>query len=58
MYNKEFYIEWKKWNNAFSLEQRTNKKLFVPKLININNLDQIKIQADKNKIAFEDYDFK
>jgi len=57
MYNKEFYIEWKKWNNAFSIEKRKNKKLFIPKLINIKNLDQIKIQSDKNKIAFEDYDF-
>ena len=55
-YLKKSYLKWNFWNNAFSLEERENKKLFIPKLkkININNLDKIELW---NKICFEDYDF-
>jgi len=41
----------------FSFEKRINKKLYVPEIIdlNIDDLDQIKIQDDKEKVAFEDF---
>jgi hypothetical protein len=29
----------------------------VPEIIDIKNLDEIKLQDDKEKIAFEDFDF-
>ena len=57
MYKKSFYINKEIWNNAFSFKQRSNKKLYVPKLIKINNLDEIKLQSDKEKISFEDFWF-
>ncbi len=57
MYNKWFYIVKKIWNNTFSFKQRKNKKLWVPKLIKIDNFDKIKLQDDKEKVAFEDFDF-
>ena len=57
MYKKPFYITKPVWNNTFSFKQRKNKKLYVPKLIEINNFDEIKLQKDKEKIAFEDFDF-
>jgi len=58
-YKQWFFIDKPVWNNEFSFEQRINKRLFIPEVIDldINNLDQIKIQNDKNKIAFEDFWF-
>ena len=57
MYKKPFYLKEALWNNAFSYEQRENKKLYIPSLIQIDNFDQIKLQEDKEKIAFEDFWF-
>ena len=57
MYKEWFYLEREVWNNAFSFDKRKNKKLYVPKLIKINSFDDIKLQDDKEKIAFEDFDF-
>lgn len=54
MYSEPFYITEAFWNNAFSYNKRPNKKLFVPSLTKINNLDDIKFW---DKIVFEDYDF-
>jgi hypothetical protein len=56
MYNW-FYITEKIWNNAFSFEKRKNKKLWVAPLKKIKNFDEIKLQKDKIKIAFEDFWF-
>lgn len=59
MYNKWFFIEKPTWNNEFSFDKRTNKKLYVPNIVGlkIDELDKIKLQDDKEKIAFEDFDF-
>jgi len=57
MYKEWFYLDREVWNNAFSFDKRENKKLYVPKLIKINSFDDIKLQDDKEKIAFEDFDF-
>lgn len=54
MYSEPLYITEAFWNNAFSYNKRPNKKLFVPSLTKINNLDDIKFW---DKIVFEDYDF-
>lgn len=58
-YKKWFFLEEAVWNNAFSFEQRKNKKLYIPEIIDlsINDLDKIQIQDDFSKIAFEDFDF-
>lgn len=58
-YKEWFFIDKPVWNNEFSFEQRINKRLFVPEIIDldINDLDQIKIQNDSDKIAFEDFWF-
>jgi len=58
-YKQWFFIDKPVWNNEFSFEQRINKRLFVPEIIDldINDLDQIKIQDDMDKIAFEDFWF-
>ncbi len=56
-YKNSFYLTKPVWNNAFSYENRKNKKLFVPSLLEIDNYDDIKLQDKKEKIAFEDYDF-
>ncbi len=58
-YKKWFFIDKPVWNNEFSFEKRMNKKLYVPEIIDlyIDNLDQIKLQDDKEKIAFEDFWF-
>jgi len=58
MYNKWFFITEKIWNNAFSFEKRENKKLWVPELKKIDSFDEIKLQDDSEKIAFEDFDFE
>lgn len=55
MYSKPFYIDTPFWNNAFSFNKRPNKRLYVPSLITINNLNDIKFW---DQIVFEDYDFK
>ncbi len=57
MYKKWFFIEEVVWNNEFSFDERKNKKLFVPELIDAKNFDDIELQDDKEKIAFEDFDF-
>ena len=57
MYTKWFFIEEAVWNNEFSFDERKNKKLFVPELIDAKNFDDIKLQDDKDKIAFEDFNF-
>ena len=57
MYKEPFFITKPVWNNAFSFDKRKNKKLYVPKLIEITNLEDIKLQKDKDKIAFEDFWF-
>ncbi len=57
MYNKWFYITEKIGNNAFSFEKRKNKKLWVPKLIKTKIFNEILLQDDEEKIAFEDFDF-
>lgn len=54
MYRESFYITEAFWNNAFSYNKRPNKKLYVPSLTKINNLDDIRFW---DKIVFEDYDF-
>ncbi len=54
MYKKPFYINKSVWNNAFSYEKRNNKQLYVTNLIEIDDLEQIKLW---NEIVFEDYDF-
>ncbi len=58
-YNKWFFIDKPVWNNEFSFEKRKNKRLFVPNIIDldIKDLDKIKLQDDKDKIAFEDFWF-
>lgn len=58
-YKKWFYIDKPVWNNEFSFEQRNNKKLFVPEIIDLGilDLDKIEIQDDLDKIAFEDFGF-
>jgi len=71
MYSKSFYIKQNIWNNSFSFEKRThpltssllrsgndNPKLYVPKLIKINNFSEIKLlNPSKDKITFEDFWF-
>jgi hypothetical protein len=54
MYKKEFYINAPVGNNAFSYEKRINKKLFVPSIKKIYNLEEIEFG---NEIVFEDFDF-
>lgn len=55
MYNKWFFIKRPVWNNEFSFDKRVNKKLYVPSVINIENTDEIELQDDIEKIAFEDF---
>lgn len=57
MYKKWFFIKKAVWNNVFSFDKRKNKKLYVPALKKISNFSEIKLQKDKQKIAFEDFDF-
>jgi len=58
MYSKSFYITEKIGNNAFNFEKRKNPKLFVPKLISIDNFDEIKLlKKNDEKITFEDFWF-
>lgn len=59
LYKEWFFIDKPAWNNEFSFDQRINKKLFVPEIIDldINDLDKIELQDDKEKIAFEDFWF-
>lgn len=57
MYTKWFFIENPVWNNEFSFEKRKNKKIWVPEIIESKNFSEIKLQDDREKIAFEDFDF-
>jgi hypothetical protein len=54
MYKTSFFIDKPVWNNAFSYNKRKNKKIFVPKLIEIKDFEKIKLWEE---IAFEDFDF-
>lgn len=54
MYKEPFYLTEPVWNNAFSFEQRVNKKLYVPNLINAK-FDDILLW---NEIVFEDFDLE
>lgn len=71
MYTQDFYIEWNVWNNAFSYNERENKRLFVPKMKKIQSLDEIQLlhspltpigwgesEHGENKVTFEEYDFQ
>lgn len=53
-YKESFYITKPVWNNAFSFEKRELKKIFVPSIIEINNINEIQIWKE---IVFIDYDF-
>lgn len=57
MYKTPFFLKEPVWNNAFSFDKRNNKQLYIPSLIEIGSLDNIKLQEDKSKIAFEDFGF-
>ncbi len=54
MYEKSFFLEKALGNNAFSFEKRSNKRLFVPALIEADISDI----AVWDTIAFEDRDFE
>ncbi len=55
LYKKSFYITKNHGNNALSFEEKRIKKLFVPSLIEIKNLDEIQLG---NEIVFSDFDFE
>ena len=69
MHYKWFYITEEIGNNFFNFEKRTHPqplpckegkktpKLWAPALKKIDNFDEIKLQKDKEKIAFEDFWF-
>lgn len=57
MYTKWFFLDKALWNNSFSYDKRKNKKLYIPNIIKIKNFEEIKLQDDIEKIAFEDFDF-
>lgn len=57
MYKKSFYLTEAVWNNAFSYEKRENKKIYIPCLTEINSFDDIELQDNNGKIAFEDFWF-
>ena len=57
MYKKPFYLKTPVWNNAFSYDNRKNKQLYIPSLRKISSFDEICLQDDKEKIAFEDFWF-
>jgi hypothetical protein len=58
MYSKDFYITRPVGNNIFSLWDRKNKKLFIPKLKKIQSFDEIELlKLNSEKITFEEYDF-
>ena len=54
MHYTGWYLEEPVGNNAFSYEARSNKKLWVPELIEINHFDEIELG---NEVVFEDFDF-
>ncbi len=53
MYREWFYLTQSVWNNTFSYDNRKNKKLYIPSLINWS-IDDIKLW---DQVVFEDYDF-
>lgn len=71
MYSHPFYITEPVWNNAFSYEQRSNKKLFVPSLKKIQSFDEIELlnpplhdssylplnKGEFDTVTFEDFGF-
>lgn len=54
MYKKPYVLKNPVWNNAFSFDKRKNKELYVANLIQIQNLEEIKLWK---KVVFEDFDF-
>lgn len=58
-YKNPKFLEKPVWNNAFSFEKRKNKKLYIPSIIDldIKHIDEVELQDDIEKIAFEDFDF-
>ena len=58
MYHKDFYITKEVWNNAFSIEVRPHKELYVPALKKINSFSELSLlQESDNKVTFEEFDF-
>ncbi|QFR38939.1 hypothetical protein A9Q91_01760 [Candidatus Gracilibacteria bacterium 28_42_T64] len=53
MYREGFYLTQSVGNNTFSYDNRKNKKLYIPSLIN-GSIDDIKLG---DQVVFEDYDF-
>lgn len=56
MYRESFYITKPVWNNAFSFDKRTNKKLYVPSLIEIDDLDKIELQPHPNPLFHSNFE--
>jgi len=70
MYTQDFYITDPVGNNAFSFDDRSNKKLFVPQLRKIQSFDEIELHSHLSpilsweereqaaeRVTFEEYDF-
>lgn len=58
MYKEDFYITENVWNNSLSFNNREDPKLFVPKLIKIDNFEKIKLlKKNPEKITFQDFWF-
>lgn len=49
-----FFISKPVGNNEFSYKLRENRSLYVPDIIDISSFDEIKLQDEKDKIAFSD----
>lgn len=58
MYTRGFYITEDLGNNAFSFSARKNPQLYVPEIQYITSLDEVFLQDEREKIAFQDYDFQ
>jgi len=54
MYLQDFFIKDNVWNNAFSFDIRENKSIFVPSLIEVNDLNDVKVWDYQ---TFSDIDF-
>ena len=58
MYSKPFYITDNIWNNSLNFEKREEPRLYVPKLIKINDFSEIKLlKENPEKITFQDFWF-
>ena len=59
MYSKPFYILENVGNNAFSFQQRSDPKLYVPSLVTIEDFSSISLlEENTEKITFEEFDFQ